>query len=110
MFDTIKTVYIAGPITTSSAPELNRAAFEQAESTLEISYAVINPWRNFGGGRDNAPKVAEAVYMRTSFHQLLCCHAIYMLPGWSKSHNCRTEKAVAICLNMEVIYAPTAEK
>lgn len=110
MFSKIKCIYIAGPITTSIESDNNRAAFEQAESTLEVSYHVINPWRNWGGGRDGAGVPPEAVYMRTSFHQILTCHAIYMLPGWMKSANCQAELAVAKCLNLEVLYAEGAEK
>lgn len=104
MFDTIKTIYIAGPITTSSEPELNRAAFEHVESILEISYNVLNPWRNFGGGRTNSQTPPPPVYMRMSIHQLLNAHAIYMMRGWEKSKNCRAELAVAEALNLEIIY------
>ena len=110
MFDTIKTIYIAGPISSSREPDNNRAAFEQAETTLEISYSVINPWKNLGGGRDDAFTAKQPVYMRISFHQLLCAHAIYILPGWSQSANCQAELAVAKALNLEVIYAEGAEK
>ena len=110
MFDTIKTYYIAGPITTSTQPDNNRAAFEAAEAELELSFNVINPWRNFGGGRDDALTPPASTYMRMSFHQLLCAHAIYMLPGWTRSDNCKAELAVAQCLGLEVTYHPDAER
>ena len=104
MFDTIKTVYVCGPITSSNAPELNREAFDHAEDLLEISYNVLNPWRNYGGGRPDAQTPPQAVYMRLSFHQLLNAHAIYMLSGWEFSDNCQAELSMAQCLNLEIIY------
>jgi hypothetical protein len=104
MFDTIKTVYICGPITSSNEPDNNRAAFKQAETELEISYNVLNPWRNYGGGRPDAQVPPQAVYMRLSFHQLLNAHAIYLLEGWECSDNCQAELAVAKCLNLEIIH------
>ena len=35
---------------------------------------------------------------------------IYMLAGWKRSENCKTELAVAKCLELEVIYAEDAER
>jgi len=105
-----RTIYIAGPITSSDQPDNNRAAFEGAEGMLEQSYSVINPWRNYGGGRDNATYARQPTYMRLSFHQLLCADMIYMLKGWQNSINCQTELAVASCLELEVVYAEDAER
>lgn len=110
MFSTIKIIYIAGPITSSSEPDNNRAAFESAKCELEQSFHVIDPWINYGGGRPDAQTPPQAVFMRASFHQLLQCHAIYMLPGWTRSDNCKAELAVAQCLGLEVTYHPNAER
>ena len=105
-----KTIYIAGPITSSAQFDNNRAAFEQAEAMLEISHHVINPWRNYGGGRSAATPAAQSTYMRLSFHQLLCCDKIYIMAGWKRSENCKAELAVAKCLGLEIIYAEGAEQ
>ena len=105
-----KIVYIVGPITSSDKPDMNRGAFEKAESMLELRYNVINPWRNYGGGRDNATHAMQTTYMRLSFHQLLCVDAIYILAGWKRSPNCEAEVVVAKCLALEVVYAAAAEK
>ena len=106
----LEIVYIAGPITSSDQPANNRAAFAGAEEMLELAYHVINPWRNYGGDSDNARYASQPTYMRLSFHQLLCCDKIYMLPGWKRSVNCKTELAAAKCLELEVIYAEDAER
>ena len=103
-------VYIAGPITTSDQPDNNRAAFDYAEWILELGYHVINPWRNYGGGRSAATPAAQSTYMRLSFHQLLCCDKIYIMAGWKRSENCKAELAVAKCLGLEIIYAEDAEQ
>jgi nucleoside 2-deoxyribosyltransferase len=95
-------IYIAGPMT--GLPEHNYPAFNrEAEFLRRQGWEVVNPaelWPNFEGAvRD----LTEVVKLDLA---MLCeCDTIYMLRGWERSAGARTEHAVAVWLNLEILYA-----
>jgi hypothetical protein len=118
-----KKVYLAGPM--SNLPYFNFPAFFKAEKELlDKGYAVFSPARHdmeiyglegfmkceygtheeakkvFG---DNAPTYREC--LKVDLNWILDnADAIALLPGWEKSRGVKVEKALAECLDMEVMY------
>lgn len=96
-------LYISGPMT--GLPGKNYDAFHNAAGQLReegwkvVSPAELNPYPEEAG---------EWVdFMRNDIKALVDCHAIYMLPGWSKSKGSSLEHTIARSLGLRVIYRTT---
>ena len=92
-------IYIAGPMT--GLPGFNYPAFHAEAARLRaMGYLVENPAENpvppCGG--------TWVGYMRMALAQLVRCHAICMLPGWTSSKGACLEHLVAVQLRLEVMY------
>ena len=101
----MKRIYIAGPMT--GIEDLNRAAFEKAESDLweqAVGPVIIdNPHKlakRFGWSESTELQIIAGVLLVA----LTYCDAIYMLRGWENSKGARAEHAVAVWLGLEIIY------
>jgi hypothetical protein len=90
-------IYIAGPM--ANRPDLNRAAFAEANRRLRIEgYQTFNPAAANQEGRPLAQIMAYVL------GQLCDCNAIAMLPGWWRSGGARIEWMLAKYLGLKVIY------
>ena len=106
---TTQKLYIAGPMT--GFAHFNYPAFYEAHKKLVRIFrghdiGIVSPAHNDDGSRINppVPEYAEAhdFYLRQALHKLVDCHAIYLLPGWSKSSGARIECRIAVALGMDV--------
>lgn len=106
---TARKLYIAGPMT--GFEYFNYPAFYEARNKLvrifrEHDIDIVSPAHNDDGSTINppVPEYAEAhdFYLRQALHKLVDCHAIYLLPGWSKSSGARIECRIAVALGMDV--------
>ncbi len=107
-------IYIAGPM--SGLPDYNRPAFyEAAEAFTEGGWTVFNPAENdvmlFGShelceAAINENRNAALRVMLGSDLKWICkkADAIAMLPGWENSKGARTEHALAVALDLQIIY------
>lgn len=87
-------VYLSGPV--SHMPDLNRAAFAEAQAALEAAgYEVINPL-NLSGATD------WHVCMREDIKALMDCDAVAVLDGWERSRGAKIEVNLATRLDMPV--------
>jgi hypothetical protein len=114
-------VYLAGPM--SNIPQFNIPNFLKGEKILKDSgYEVFNPGRHdletYGdillscksgtheeihGMMDNPPTYREC--LRIDLNWILDnADTIAFLPGWEKSKGCQVEKALADCLQLDLIY------
>lgn len=106
---TTRKLYIAGPMT--GFDYFNYPAFYESHKKLVRilrghNIDIVSPAHNDDGSRISppVPEYAEAhdFYLRQALHKLVDCHAIYLLPGWSKSSGARIECRIAVALGMEV--------
>ena len=107
-------IYIAGPM--SGKPDFNRPLFyETAEAFTEGGWEVFNPADNdvrlFGSFEacDAAIKADRKATLRIMLGSDLDwiaknADAIAMLPGWEKSYGAHAEHALAVALDLEIIY------
>ena len=92
------TYYISGPM--SGIDELNKPAFEAATRRLNLKlHNAISPL--------DLPTVGEpygTILARDVAY--ICTHAdaLYMLSGWEYSPGARAEHAVAMALNLLIVY------
>lgn len=113
-----KAVYIAGPMT--GYPKFNVRAFDAAEAKLEDDFVVFNPAshdrnvygddffdRNPDGDPDEAEKQGFDLRAALKFDLGWICENathVAMLPGWEKSFGARAEHALAVALDLTIIY------
>ena len=107
-------VYIAGPM--SGLPNLNHPAFfEVAEAFEEGGWEVFNPAELDNEVYGSVGAIVEAMnidrqaFLRSALSadlSWICeeADAIAMLPGWEKSYGARAEHAVAVALDLQIIY------
>ena len=104
-------IYIAGPMT--GYERFNFDAFDSAKRDLletEEYYTVISPAdldREQGIEPDANGDIANFNYraaIRRCVDAMFGCDAIYMLKGWELSKGARMEHALALCLDLEIIY------
>lgn len=94
-------IYISGKITGLPAEEY-KPLFQEAEDLLTTRFnavEVINPCKI-----DHLPDATYEEYMLRDIAELFCCDAIYMLPNWKDSRGARMEHAIAIEMDITVIY------
>jgi len=100
----IKVIYVAGPYRAETRSEigLNILRAEKVAKRLwEDGYAVICPHANsahFDG------VVADRCFLEGDIEILTRCDAIYMMKNWQDSEGAMAEHAVAMELDMEIIY------
>ena len=93
--------YLSGPMTVHGAKDFNYPAFHAAQERWEAKgFRVLNPARNFEG-RTDLPRRA---YMRRDFELVLEATHIVLLEGWQHSSGGETELAMAMELELEVLY------
>lgn len=117
-----KRCYLAGPM--SGIPKFNFPAFFEAAAKLEQQgWEVFNPAQadidRYGvdfsescptGSHDEANKAADTPVtyrdcLRADLNYILDkADAIALLPGWLNSQGCKVERALADCLQLEVIH------
>ena len=106
-------IYIAGPMT--GYPDFNFPAFDEAVICLiDRGWygAIISPAdldREQGIEPDANGDIANFDYkaaIRRCVDAMFGCDTIYMLKGWELSKGARMEHALAICLDLEIIYEP----
>lgn len=89
-------LYISGPM--SGVADHNFPAFRQAAHDLrDRGYDVSNPADN---GAD--PGKPWAYYLRQDIKDLMDCHGIATLPGWTESRGASLEVRIARALGMSV--------
>jgi hypothetical protein len=119
---TTKTIYVAGPM--RGYPKFNFPAFDAVTAALqEQGHTVFSPAENdrkkHGTKLDEIDtgdiKAAESVgfSLREALQDdltFICQKAdcIVMLPGWEKSNGARCEHALAVALDIEIVYLPPA--
>lgn len=87
-------LYLSGPV--SNMPDLNRAAFAEAQAALEAAgYEVINPL-NLSGATDWHD------CMRDDIKALMDCGGVAVLDGWERSRGAKIEVSLATRLDMPV--------
>lgn len=106
-------IYIAGPMT--GYPEFNFPAFFQAETRLKkYGWNVFNPARNdhamginvigTTGKREEIPTFDIRRAMSWDMQRICESAAIYMLQNWEDSPGARAEHALAVALQLQIIY------
>ena len=87
-------LYISGPM--AGYPNLNRAAFREAESRLKrAGFPTLNPLDNgLGAG------LSWDAYLRADLKMVCDAGAVALLPGWEASRGARLEVATAHALGM----------
>ncbi|MBG4448678.1 DUF4406 domain-containing protein [Pseudomonas aeruginosa] len=92
-------IYIAGPMT--GLPDNNYPAFHAEAARLRgLGFTVENPAEN------SAPACGSwQGYMRLALNQLITCHAVALLPGWTDSRGALLERYVAFQLGMPTLEA-----
>lgn len=108
-----KKVYLAGPM--SGYPDWNFPAFDKAAAELrEEGYHVFSPAEVdeiFFENRDDIDRQYAENFketykkcLRVDFNYIMDhADAIVLLPGWEKSRGATAEKAIAECMDLEVI-------
>lgn len=116
----MKKVYLAGPM--SNRPYFNFPAFHEAAAVLRNKgFEVFSPaecdqdrggdfWKACPNGtheelsQTNTPQINYKDCMRIDLNWILDhADAIALMPDWETSKGARAEKALAECLNLEVI-------
>tara|TARA_R100001594_G_scaffold88143_2_gene122442 strand:- start:4441 stop:4770 length:330 start_codon:yes stop_codon:yes gene_type:complete len=102
-------IYIAGPM--RGHKNLNREAFMKAEDYLRskrIYYTIVNPVN-----LDKESKMSDEELqsrdglrevMARDISELTKCDAVYCLEGWEKSEGAKIEHALAVMLNLTIMY------
>jgi hypothetical protein len=92
-------IYISGG--TRGYPDLNRAAFDDVETMLEVDgWLPHNPHKANEQNGFSDDEMFE-VYIRSDIEALLSSHAICVLPNWQQSEGARLEVSIARALNMK---------
>ncbi len=97
----LRFIYIAGPM--SGLPEYNYPAFMAAAEMLSAKYPearIINPAENF----ERATDLPYPTYIRESFVQVLTATELYVLAGWENSQGARAEIAMAVLLDLAIMF------
>ena len=106
-----QSIYIAGPMT--GYENYNFAAFDAAKDWLFNVYgmeSVISPAdmdRELGIEPDANGDIENFDYRAAIKRCCLAvceCDSIYMLAGWENSKGARAEHAIAVCLDLGIIY------
>lgn len=111
-----RAIYIAGPM--RGLPKYNFPAFDAAaEQLYNQGWEPVNPAeldRALGYDPEEAPKdwdwdsvppeLRLKEIVKKDLEALLQCDAVYMLKGWEKSKGAKAELAVALWLDLEVIF------
>lgn len=126
MSDTVKKVYLAGPM--RGYPQFNFPAFHAAASLLRAQgYEVFSPAERdegiYGAGfatgntlgseelatKTHSFNIREAMFADLEY---ICkeADAVFLLPGWEKSKGANAEKATAEAIGIEVRYLATNGK
>jgi hypothetical protein len=112
-------IYVAGPMT--GIPHFNFPLFYKVAAKLRAQgHEVFNPAErdNDKYGVDISNPTGDPIIAAKEHNfslrealaddtQYICRYAdaIYMLPGWEKSHGARAEHALAIALHHKIIYS-----
>lgn len=89
-------LYVAGPA--SGYPDHNRPAFEAAALELSLAgFEAVNPLRL---GADQQGWHWEH-YLHRALREMLTCHGVAMLEGWTGSRGATLEVGLAQRLGME---------
>jgi len=94
-----QTIYICGQVTGLPVEETRQkfeAAAEYCRAVLGFKTA-INPMNIC------SPVMAWPEAMKRCIGNLMMCHAIYMLPDWTKSRGATLERFIATNLSIEII-------
>lgn len=114
-------IYVSGAIT-GLAPGVAREAFAEACRWLSaqghdpLNPYDIPPWPGCacpGATDDQEPaggKHEWGCYLRGDIAGMLGCDAIYLLPGWERSHGARLEMTVASAVGLRVLLATAEEQ
>lgn len=102
-------VYVSGAISGLPLDEA-RAMFRAACDLLAAKgYDTVNPFDvpRRGGCSCPADPVGHewGCHLRADIMAMLDCDAIYMLPGWERSHGARLELTVASAVGLRVHFA-----
>ena len=105
-----QSIYIAGPMT--GYENYNFAAFDRAKQHLQMCVyeRVISPAdmdRELGIEPDANGDIENFDYraaLKRCCIAVCECDSIYMLSGWENSKGARAEHAIAVCLDLEIIY------
>jgi hypothetical protein len=102
--DTRLKVYIAGPM--RNHDDNNFPAFYEAEDFLEKKeiYTVVNPARMDDELYADKNSIDYKEAMRRDLLEIFECDSLYMLRGWAKSEGALVEHALAIYLNLFIMY------
>ena len=96
------TWYVSGPM--SGYDDNNFPAFSHATKVLRSrGFEIISPHEIEIGGHALMP-VRWDEYLRADLKQLVDCHGIVLLRGWSKSRGARLELATALGLGFTVAF------
>jgi len=98
-------VYLSGPISGLSSDEAREAFARASLATLLGGHEPINPF-DIPPPPNCSCLGAEghswACCLRGDLAVLIECDAIYMLPGWERSHGARLELSVAAAVGLKV--------
>jgi hypothetical protein len=107
----MESIYIAGPMT--GYENYNFAAFDLAKARLSNIFSVegikspADMDRELGLEPDENGDIENFDYhaaIKRCCDSVFECDAIYMLTGWENSKGARAEHAIAVALDMEIIY------
>lgn len=91
-------VYVAGKFRGDVAANIMEA-LEHGRRILEAGAKPIVPHVSHAGVEDNE----EA--MRRCFKQILCCHAVYLIPdNWEESEGAHREREFALSIGLPVFH------
>lgn len=83
----VNRIYVAGPM--SGLPEFNYPAFNAEAARLRaLGWHVENP-------AENPEQTCWENYLRLGIAQLVTCHIIALLPGWTRSRGAQLEVDIA---------------
>lgn len=89
-------LYLSGPMTSSVAPDFNRAAFRAAAATLRAAgHHVFDP-------ADLPDGWAYGDYMRVDLAAVLQAEAVAVLPQWERGPGAVVEVVAAVSIGLPV--------
>ncbi len=112
-------VYVSGAITGLPLDEARETFGEACRLLASQGHEPLNPfeiapWSGCACPRvagDQAPAGGQhewGCYLRADIAGMLACDAIYLLPGWERSHGARLELTVASAVGLRVLLPATA--